>query len=67
MVHFFFKPIFSLKISLMERQRRQRLANVELDDTLDHHIWNGLDTMQYKVILVDCIDIAKIVFKKSTP
>ena len=51
----------------MERQRRQRLANVELDDTLDHYIWNGIDTMQYKVILVDCVDIAKLFLKIVRP
>jgi len=49
----------------IERQRRQCLENVELDDTLDHYIWNGLDTVQYKVILGDCTDIAKIVPKKE--
>ena len=31
----------------IERQRKQRLENIELDDTLDHYIWNGLDTVQY--------------------
>ena len=49
----------------IERQRRQCLENVELDDTLDHYIWNGLDTVQYKFILGDCTDIAKIVPKKE--
>ena len=44
----------------MERQRRQRLANVELDDTLDHYIWNGIDIMQYRIMLGDCVDIASI-------
>ena len=48
----------------MERQRRQRLANVELDDTLDHYIWIGLDTVQHRVILGDCTDIANLVPKK---
>ena len=49
----------------IERQRRQCLANVELDDTLDHYIWNGLDTVQYRVILGDCADIANLVPKKE--
>ena len=46
-------------------QRMQRVANVELDDTLDHHIWNVLDTMQYKVIFGDCANIANMVPKKE--
>ena len=50
----------------IERQRRQRLANVELDDTLDHYIWNGLDIVQYKVILGDCANIEKMFLKRST-
>ena len=41
------------------------LANVEIDDTRDRYIWNGIDTMQYKVILGDCADIAKIVPKNE--
>jgi hypothetical protein len=48
-----------------ERERRRRLQNVELDDTLDHYIWNGLDTVQYKVILGDCEKIANLVPKKE--
>ena len=51
--------------SQIEWQRRQRLVNLELDDTLDHCIWNGLDTMQYKFILGDCVDIANHVPKKD--
>jgi hypothetical protein len=50
-----------------ERERRRRVQTVELDDTLDHYIWNGLDTVQYKVILGDCEQIANIVPKKNTP
>ena len=44
---------------------KQCLANVELNDTLDHCIWIGLDTVQYKFILGDCAGIAKIVPKKE--
>ena len=32
----------------IERQRRQRLANVELDDTLYRYIWNGLTLWNIK-------------------
>ena len=45
----------------IERQRRKRLANVELDDTLDNHVWNGLDIVQYKVVVGDCANIANLV------
>ena len=48
-----------------ERERRRRVQNVQLDDTLDHYIWNGLDTVQYKVILGDCEKLANIVPKKE--
>jgi hypothetical protein len=48
-----------------ERERRWRLQNVELDDTLDHYIWNGLNIVQYKVILEDCEKIANLVPKKE--
>ena len=48
----------------IERQRRQRLANVELDDTLDKHVWNGIDTVQCKVIVGDCANIANLVPKE---
>ena len=49
----------------IERQRRKRLANVELDDTLDNHVWNGMDTVQYKVIFGNCANIANLVPKKE--
>ena len=49
----------------IKRQRRQLLANVELYDTLDHYIWNGIDTVQYKVSLGDYANIEKIVPKKN--
>ena len=49
----------------IERKRRQHLTNVELDDTLDNHVWNGLDTVQYEVIVGDCANIANIVPKKE--
>ena len=41
------------------------LANVELGYTLDHYSWNGIDVVQYKVILGDCSYITKIVPKKE--
>ena len=47
----------------IERLRKQRIKNVELDPTLNHFIWNGLDTIQYQVIQGDCEDIAKLVPK----
>ena len=49
----------------IERLRKQRVKNVELDPTLNHFIWNGLDTIQYQVIQGDCEDIAKLVPKKG--
>ena len=56
-------PSFKIRIqrARIKRQRRQFLANVELDDTLDHYVWNGLNTVQYKVILGDSEDIANLV------
>ena len=51
--------------SKIEQQRKQHLANAELDDTLDHYIGNGFDILQYKSILGDYTDIAKIVPKKE--
>ena len=47
-----------------ERERRRRVQNVQVDDTLDHYIWNGMDIVQYKVILGDCEQLANIVPKK---
>jgi len=44
-----------------ERLRKTRAKNVELDPTLTHLIWNGLDTIQYQVIQCDCEDIAKLI------
>ena len=54
-----------IQITKIERQRRKLLANVDLDDTLDNHVWNGMETMQYKVIVGDCENIAIIVPKKE--
>jgi hypothetical protein len=51
--------------SKFERERSRRVQNVELDDTLDHYIWNGLDIVQYKVIVGDCEQLANIVPKKE--
>lgn len=49
----------------IERLRKQCIKNVELDPTLNHFIWNGLDTIQYQVIQGDCEDIAKLVPKRD--
>ena len=49
----------------IERLRKQRIKNVELDPTLNHFIWNGLDTIQYQVIQGDCEDISKLVPKRD--
>ena len=49
----------------IERLKKQRLRNVELDPTLTHFIWNGLNTIQYQVIRGDCEDIAKLIPKRD--
>ena len=49
----------------IERLRKQRIKNVVLDPTLNHFIWNGLDTIQYQVIQGDCEDIAKLISKRD--
>ena len=49
----------------IERLRKKRIKNVELDPTLNHFIWNGLDTIQYQVIQGDCEDIAKLIPKRG--
>ena len=49
----------------IERLRKQRIKDVQLDPTLNHFIWNGLDTIQYQVIQGDCEDIAKLVPKRD--
>ena len=49
----------------IERLRKQRIKNVQLDPTLNHFIWNGLDTIQYQVIQGDCEDIAKLIPKRD--
>jgi ribosomal protein L2 len=51
--------------SKFDRERRRHVQNVQLDDTLDHYIWNGIDTIQYKVILGDCEKLASIASKKE--
>jgi hypothetical protein len=43
----------------------ERRRHIQLDDTLDHYIWNGLDIVQYKVILGDCEQLANIALKKE--
>lgn len=55
---------FIEKINI-ERLRKQRIKNVQLDPSLNHFIWNGLDTIQYQVIQGDCEDIAKIIPKRD--
>ena len=49
----------------IERVRKQRIKNVQLDPTLNHFIWNGLDTIQYQVIQGDCEEIAKLIPKRD--
>ena len=49
----------------MERLRKKRLSNVELDPSLTHFIWNGFETIQYQIIQGDCEDIAKIITKRE--
>ncbi len=49
----------------MERLRKQCLSNVELDLSLTHFIWNGLETIQYQIIEGDCEDILKLVPKRD--
>lgn len=48
-----------------ERERRKRLENVQLDDSLDHYIWNAIGIVQYQVILGDSEKIANLVPKKE--
>ena len=49
----------------LERLRKHRLRNVELDITLIHFISNGLETIQYQIIQGDCEDIAKLTPKRK--
>jgi hypothetical protein len=51
--------------SKFEREIRRHVQNVQLDDTLDNHIWNGLDIVQYKVILGNREQLENIVPKKE--
>jgi hypothetical protein len=53
------------KKTKFERERRRHVQNVQLDKTLDHYNWNGLDTVQYEVILGDFEQLANIVPKKK--
>ena len=55
---------FIEKIKL-EKMRKKRLMNVELDPTLNHYIWNGLDSVQYQIIQGDCEDIASLIPKRE--
>ena len=54
-----------IQIAKIEWQIRKHLANIELDDTIDNHVWNGMDTVQYKVIVGDYANIANLVPKKE--
>jgi len=47
----------------IERLKKQCLRNVEIDPTLTHFIWNGLDTIQYQVIQCNYEDIVKLIPK----
>ena len=49
----------------MENMRRKRIMNVELDPTLNHYIWNKLDSIQYQIIQGDCEDIASLIPKRE--
>lgn len=53
---------FIEKIKL-DRLRKQRLRNVKLYPALTHFIWNGLDTIQYQIIQVDCEDMINLIPK----
>ena len=55
---------FIEKIKL-EKMRKHHLINVELDPTLNHFIWNGLDTIQYQIMPGDFEDIEKIIPKRE--
>ena len=48
-----------------ERESRKHIENVQLDDSLDHYIWNGLNILQYQVIFGDCENIVNLVPKKE--
>lgn len=49
----------------IERIKKQCIKNVQLDPSLNHFIWNGLETIQYQVIQGDCEDIAKLIPKRD--
>ena len=55
---------FTEKIKL-EKMRKKRLMNFELDPTLNHYIWNGFDSIQYQIIQGDCEDIASLTSKRE--
>ena len=48
-----------------KRERRKHLENVQLDDSFDHYIWNGLKTVPYQVILGDYENIINLVLEKE--
>ena len=49
----------------IERLKKQRIKNVELDPTLTHFIWNGIDTIQFQLIQGDCENIVKLIPKRD--
>ena len=49
----------------LEKMRKKHLMNVELNPTLNHFIWNGLNTIQYQIIPGDYEDIAKLIPKRE--
>ena len=49
----------------IERLKKHSPRNAELDPTLTHFIWNGLDIIEYQVIQGDCEDISKPIPKRD--
>ena len=49
----------------LEKIRNWCLMNVELDHTLKHFKWNGIDTIQYQIIPGDYEHIAKLIPKRE--
>ena len=55
---------FYSKIQVWKR-KKETCSNCWTCDTLDHYIWNGLNTVQYKLILGDCEKLTSIVPKNE--
>jgi hypothetical protein len=51
----------------LDRQRRQCFKHVQLDDMLDHNIWNGLYFVQYQIIPGYSENIEILFLQGSTP